>query len=121
MSFAFKQAQRVRKADEFQQAFRFGKRIHSHEFVLHYCFSGQKQARLGVVIRKKNVNRANQRNRIKRMAREVFRHAQASLPPCDVVINVKKNLSQRSNHELEQCLKHVMQRFITQAAVPAAV
>lgn len=44
------------------------------------------QARLGLAIAKKQLKRAVDRNRVKRIAREAFRHKQAPLAGVDIVV-----------------------------------
>lgn len=51
----------------------------------------QPQARLGIVVAKKNVKLAVERNRIKRLVRETFRLQQQHLNGLDVVVVIKKN------------------------------
>ena len=45
-------------------------------------------ARLGLVVPKRALPRAVDRNRAKRVLRESFRKARAGLPPCDIVVRV---------------------------------
>lgn len=53
--------------------------------------SNKPQARLGIVVAKKNVRLAVARNKIKRVLRETFRQQQQLLNGLDVVVVVKKN------------------------------
>ena len=46
--------------------------------------------RIGLTVAKKNVKRAHERNRIKRLTRESFRLRQHELPPMDFVVVVKR-------------------------------
>ena len=55
--------------------------------------------RLGLVIAKKNVRLAVQRNRIKRVAREYARNASDGVP-MDVVVLARRGLDQLGNAEL---------------------
>lgn len=48
--------------------------------------------RIGLTVAKKNVKRAHERNRIKRLTRESFRLRQHELPPMDFVVVAKKGL-----------------------------
>ena len=50
--------------------------------------NGMPTARLGMVVPKKGTSHAYRRNRLKRLAREEFRHALGDLPPVDVVVQV---------------------------------
>ena len=45
-------------------------------------------ARLGLVVPKRGTPRAHQRNRVKRLVRESFRHEAATLPCADMVVQV---------------------------------
>lgn len=45
-------------------------------------------ARLGLVVGKRALPRAHERNRAKRVLRDVFRRRRAELPPMDIVIQV---------------------------------
>tara|TARA_Y100000588_G_scaffold152671_1_gene166814 strand:+ start:6846 stop:7271 length:426 start_codon:yes stop_codon:yes gene_type:complete len=56
--------------------------------------------RIGLTVAKKNVKQANQRNRIKRIARESFRLNQHQLDNIDIVLMVKRGIDERSNAEI---------------------
>lgn len=45
-------------------------------------------ARLGLVVGKRALPRAHERNRAKRVLRETFRRRRGSLPPMDIVVQV---------------------------------
>jgi ribonuclease P protein component len=65
--------------------------------------------RLGLVIAKKNVRLAVQRNRIKRVAREFFRTLPESEPPMDVVLLTRRGIGQLDNAELFSILQQQWQ------------
>ena len=58
------------------------------------------RARLGLVIAKKNVGLAVQRNRIKRQLRNTFRHNRELLNKLDVVVLARKHANKLNNKEL---------------------
>lgn len=60
-------------------------------------------SRLGLVIAKKHVRHAHQRNRIKRVVREFFR-AHPVDPPRDIIFLARSGLSELSNDQLRQTL-----------------
>ena len=60
--------------------------------------------RLGLVIAKKNVRLAVQRNRIKRLAREFFRVLPNSEQSLDVVLLARQGMGQLDNAELSSIL-----------------
>lgn len=87
-SRAFRPAYRLCKTDEYSSVFAFRKAVRGRFFVLHYKPSEHPTARLGVVVAKKLAKRAVQRNFIKRMAREHFRHVRESLPGHDLILRL---------------------------------
>ncbi len=67
--------------------------------------NGEKSnARLGLAIAKKRAKRAVDRNRIKRIARESFRHQRHLLLGCDCVVMNKDRAATASSIELRQSL-----------------
>lgn len=52
-------------------------------------------SRIGLTVAKKNVKRAHERNRIKRLTRESFRLRQHELPPMDFVVVAKEGCRPR--------------------------
>ena len=69
------------------------------------------QARLGLVIAKKNVRRAVDRNKIKRIARESFRHHRAELDNLDIVVLARKGLGELDNAALHVLFKDMWRRL----------
>ena len=85
-----------------------GNTVSTAHFVVFHATSPHDQSRLGTIVSRK-VGRANQRNKIKRFLREIFRNRRSSfLKPVDLVILAKKQASfERITHaaivqELEQ-------------------
>lgn len=56
--------------------------------------------RLGIVVAKKHVKSAVQRNRLKRIIRESFRLRQEDFDTIDLVILVRQGLDKMNNHEV---------------------
>lgn len=61
--------------------------------------------RLGLVISKKNVRLAVQRNRIKRIAREFFRHLPEGDVPMDVILLARRGIGDLDNSELTDIMQ----------------
>lgn len=72
-------------------------------------------ARIGLVIAKRKIRRAHERNRVKRLARESFRLHQAELPALDIVLMAKADAQTLSNEvlhqELNQAWRQLTKRF----------
>jgi len=72
--------------------FQRSKRTADTLFTILYRPNGMEQARLGMAIAKKNLNRAVDRNLIKRTVRESFRLSQSHLAGYDMVVMCKKGI-----------------------------
>ncbi|WP_205342753.1 ribonuclease P protein component [Denitrificimonas caeni] len=70
--------------------------------------------RLGLVIGKKSVKLAVERNRIKRQIRESFRHNQDILIGVDIVIVARRGIADLSNIELRQQFDKMWKRLARQ-------
>ena len=87
--------------------------------------SGLDHPRLGLVIAKKKIRRAHERNRVKRLARESFRLHQAELPALDIILMAKADAQTLSNEVLHQQLndawRQLSKRFAkNQTIIPNA-
>lgn len=89
----------------------------SHQHLLLLAkINDTSQHRLGMVIAKKNVRFAVQRNRIKRVAREFFRTLPYSEPTLDVVLLARRGMGQLDNAELSSILLRQWQKLVRSSA-----
>ncbi len=90
MEQTFARRYRLTKTDEFSSVFGFRRAIRGKLLMLHYQPrpDGLTEARLGVVVGKKMLKRAVDRNRVKRIVREQFRRERPSLPVCDLIVRL---------------------------------
>ncbi|MFB9886087.1 ribonuclease P protein component [Balneatrix alpica] len=82
--------------------------------------NGGDRSRLGLVIAKKHVRRANQRNRVKRLIRESFRHHQHELAALDLVVIARPGLGDIENPQLHTMLGKIWQRIQKKASAPVS-
>jgi ribonuclease P protein component len=67
--------------------------------------------KLGITIAKKKVKHAHERNRLKRVIRESFRHNQATLPPVDIIVIGKTGLDGLTNKEIFTILNKLWKKI----------
>ena len=115
----FGKARRLLNAADYSRVFDGAEARASHKHLLLLAKTNREPGhRLGLVIAKKNVRRAVQRNRIKRIAREVFRQMPASEPSLDVVLLARRGLDQLDNAELSTILQLQWQRLLRHVPQP---
>lgn len=76
--------------------------------------NGLDHPRIGLVIGKKNVRLAVERNRIKRIARDSFRLHQDQLAALDIVVIARKGLGDLENEELHYQFRKLWKRLMRQ-------
>jgi ribonuclease P protein component len=85
---SFQKALRLRRRRQFLAIQRDGARRHTSHLVFIRSRNDMEWPRLGITVSAR-VGNSVQRNRIKRLLREVFRHRRAELAPCDLVVIAK--------------------------------
>lgn len=109
--FSFGKQRRLLTPDDYRQVFQGAAlKVSSKELLLLARNNGRDEARLGLVIAKKHVRRANQRNRIKRIIRESFRHRQ-QLSGLDIVVLARGGVDQQENAALHAQLQQLWQQL----------
>ena len=101
--FGFSKKLRLLGAADFKPVFQNARYKVSCQHLLLLAFdSSTPFPRVGLVIAKKGIAKAVQRNRVKRQLRESFRHNQSLLPTLDIVILTRSGSSALSNEQLRQ-------------------
>ena len=103
---SFTRAKRLLNAKDYSRVFDGAEARASHKHLLLLAKTNNGPGhRLGLVIAKKNVRLAVQRNRIKRVAREFFRTLPASDVTMDVILLTRRGMYQLDNAELSSILR----------------
>jgi ribonuclease P protein component len=110
----FRPAERIRRRAEFQQVYERGVRIHSRYCTLFLLANEQMVGRLGIAATRK-LGGAVQRNRAKRLIREVFRRTKLA-PGFDVVVVPKREMLDASLTVLEADYRSSLERALRQRA-----
>jgi ribonuclease P protein component len=97
----YRKAERLLRGYQFRRVYDKGRRYNSALFTLFVIKNNESLTRLGVTVTRKTGN-AVERNRCKRILREIFRrHKTAIIGNCDLVFNVKKAMLVASYQETE--------------------
>ncbi|WP_111642232.1 ribonuclease P protein component [Marinimicrobium alkaliphilum] len=111
-SHAFGKTLRLLNSDDFKSVFDDAPVRASHQHLLILArFNQRSHARLGLVIAKRGIRLAVQRNRIKRLIRESFRHRQAALSGLDIIVLSRPGLGELDNKTIDKHLNHQWQRL----------
>ena len=101
----FDKTRRLLKASEFKSVFDRAPFRASHSQLLILARPNiQGHARLGLVIAKKHIRLAVERNRVKRLIRESFRR-EHSLAPIDAIVLARKGLGELDNSAITKLLQ----------------
>ncbi len=95
---------------QFQSVFEARQRLSDSFFTLYFILLDQPACRLGMVVSKRNVKRAVDRNYLKRIIREHFRLNPVKLSGFDFVIVIKPAVMSANKDQLHTCLKKLIQR-----------
>lgn len=111
-SFCFGKSLRLLCAADFKHVFDDAPLRASHQnFLILARFNQLPHARLGLVMAKKHIRHAVERNRMKRLIRENFRLQQQALAGVDMILLSRTGLDKLSNSEFTQQLNQQWQRI----------
>ncbi|MBX2881897.1 MAG: ribonuclease P protein component [Granulosicoccus sp.] len=107
----FPRSCRLGTKSEFNQVFRSNRRYTDRNWTILVCRSSSSNSKLGLAIAKKRAKRAVDRNRIKRIAREAFRHQQSGLNGYHLVIMNRDAAARVCSRELRQSLDNLLNKI----------
>lgn len=114
--FGFSKQKRLLKPADFQRVFdKANFKASTHNFLLLAASNKLQHARIGFIIARKNVRLAVQRNRIKRITREYFRHHSDEIPSIDIIVLVRKGFDHLNNDDINASLDLVWQKLTRNA------
>ena len=117
--FAFGKEQRLLTAQDYRRVFEQADAKASHKHLLLLASRNQLTThRLGLVIAKKHVRLAVNRNRIKRIAREVARTSPTSSTCMDVILLARPGMDRIDNGELSAILRQQWQTLTNKLCAP---
>lgn len=112
MDYTFARSRRLKTPAEFKHVWSQGRRLSGEGVAVANCTNELGYARLGLSLSKKQFKNAVDRNRIKRVARETFRHIQSDLGGRDVIILAYKGMEQLPPQEQHQRFEALWKRLV---------
>lgn len=108
----FVRQQRLLTSSEFKGVFdRAEYRVSHKHFLLLARLNTRELSRLGMVVGKKNLSRAVDRNRIKRVARDTFRQSTVVGQGLDVIFLVRRGIGELSSKQQTPTLQEAWQEL----------
>ena len=111
-SFHFPKSARLLTSGQYSDVFQnVNLRVSSRHFLILATVDQFTEVRLGIIVAKKHVKLAVQRNRVKRILRDSFRCEKASLPAIDIVVLAKKGVDKLDNEACHKELQYLWQKL----------
>ena len=112
INFGFKKPERLQKSSEFSRVFRNGRKRVGNLMLIYYAENNLGFPRAGFIASKRFSKKAVERNRAKRLMREVFRLNKHNLPPFDIIFIAKKGLIGRKFSDVEKDFKNLVRDWL---------
>lgn len=113
MALTFKKDKRLLVAKDFECVFNQPiKKIHSKHLLVFVRCNQLSSARLGLAITKKKLKNASDRNHLKRLIREQFRHHQHDIDALDLVFIVKVTFDKTQRADIKTELKDIFDKLM---------
>lgn len=117
LNFYFSRSQKLLNAEQYKYVFSKSQRFGNKSFTLLARKNDLGHPRLGLAISKKAVNKAVDRNSIKRIIRDSFRLNQHMLPSVDIIVMCKPNVLTLDKHEMHKQIEtqwnFMQKKFLT--------
>jgi ribonuclease P protein component len=107
----FTRSARLTDAKQYRQVFAGAERRGDRYFTVLSIANDAGEARLGMAVPRRQLPRAVDRNRLKRLIRESFRHHRATMASRDIVVLVKADAQRAGNAELTSALARHWRRL----------
>ncbi len=111
LSYSFQRELRLLSARDYSRVFDKAIKVHNKAFTLLVKKNSINHARLGLVIAKKNLKFAYQRNLVKRLLRESFRHKHSQFDHYDLVILTRRDIAVMAKSDIIRFRDDLFERF----------
>jgi len=119
--YEFRPSHRLHSGADFDRVYRQGRRAGDNLFAINALQNVGGHARLGMSVSYKSVGKAVRRNYIRRLIREVFRHARPDLPPLDYVVTSRPGARAASEPDIVRSLERLFLDATRRSMTPRTV
>ncbi len=109
---------RLLKAGDFAALRGKSRRISARHFLAEFSPNDQPTCRLGQAVSRRVSKRAVDRNRIKRLVRESYRHVRSELPNVDILLIARSSAVNTAASDLRGDLADLWKKLATLKATP---
>lgn len=102
---------RLSTPGEFKAVFQAAQKISSHHLAVFFKKNNLEYARLGIIVAKRNICKAVERNLVRRVIRESFRWHQLALYGLDIVVIVYRPYSLLSLQEMRKVIDERWKKY----------
>ena len=100
--FTLRPYERLKRQREFERVFAHGKSLAGSTVAFYFCPGEREYPRAGFIASKRVSKRAVDRNRAKRLMREVFRLNKHRLKPVDIVLIARRGIVGKKYRDVER-------------------
>lgn len=111
--YSYPRTARLLKAGDFAALRGRSKRIGARHFLAEYCSNEKPTCRLGQAVSRRVSKRAVERNRIKRVVRESYRHVRGQLSCVDILLIARSSAANTPSTDLRDDLASLWKKFAT--------
>ena len=115
----FPRAARLLTARDFARLRICSRRVGTRNLTAEVAMSETGDARMGLAVSRRVSKKAVRRNRIKRIARDSFRHHRALLPALDILVIARGSADLQDNPTLHAEFAHLWRRIVALNAADA--
>jgi ribonuclease P protein component len=109
--FSFSRKLRLTTKADFQAVFDDAKKVNQKYLLALFKKNTKTHPRVGIMISKKNVHDASDRNRIRRIIRESFRHQQEKLKGFDIIVMGRSQCGTIENPKLKEMIQLIWEKI----------
>jgi ribonuclease P protein component len=109
-TYSFPKENRLLKQKDFDKVYQDGQSYRNQNFHFYFLEKGSPPPRLGLAVRKE-VGKAAERNKVKRIIREVFRTYRESLRNIDIIIKPSPKMGKLKKKKIKEALLKSLSQF----------